>query len=111
MCKLFAGFDVYELDMWSDGEGGWQENSRLHIGEIRVPLNAGGDVTDKSILKALKELEVYDMIGRSVKCLKTTSRSVVYIDDLYGDGSWFEVGSAKDRQPVYGLERTFDCVA
>ena len=35
--------------------------------------------------------------------LNTTDRRRVYAEDYSGDGTWWEVGTVKDRMPVYGL--------
>ena len=68
-----ARFEVYYMDMYMD-EGGWTENERHLLGELTVE-----------------------------SALNTTDRRRVYAEDYSGDGTWWEVGTVKDRMPVYGL--------
>lgn len=67
-------FDVFYLDMWADGEGGWEENER------------------------------HFLCGRQIRTLDTTDRRRVYAEDYYGSGEWWEVGSVKEWRPIYGLQ-------
>ena len=96
-------FDVYELDMWSDGDGGWTENARYKIGSIHVPDMDVGDMTEVEILKVMKKAAFRSMTGTSFHPLTTRNRKRVYAEDYYGDGKWWEVGIVKGHQPLYGL--------
>lgn len=64
---------------------------------------ATGEVDESDILAAMKQFSYSDLTGCRFQALKTTDRRRVYAEDYYGDGSWWEVGTVKDRAPVYGL--------
>ena len=96
-------FDVYALDMWTDGEGGWTENARSRIGSVELPANRIEEVTDLMILKALNEVEFADFMGQRYHPLATKDRRLVYAEDYYGSGEWWEVGFVKRHEPVFGL--------
>ena len=96
-------FDVYELDMWSDGDGGWTENSRSKIGSLELPVTRVEDVTGLMVLETLVSAEFTGMFGRSYRPLTTKDRRRVYAEDCYGDGRWWEVGAVKEHYPMYGL--------
>jgi len=106
MEKRYAVFAVYELDVWPDEDGGWRWNDKIRVGNIRVPNPPGIGYSEVSILKALKKLTVTEMTGRKYRCLETRNRRKVFIEDVSGDGLWFEVGTIKDQKPIYSVERT-----
>lgn len=98
-------FDVFALDMLPDGNGGWEENARYRVGEISVEAENIDAVTDKMLLDALYRLKLRNFAGLSYPAISTTDRRVVYAEDFYGDGAWWEVGSKKGHEPCYGLRR------
>ena len=98
-----AKFQVYQLDMWKD-EGGWYQNDRFDLGVLSIPLAMNQLVNDKTILQAMREFEVTDIAGRSWPALNTTDRRRVYAEDPYCMGEWWEVGEKKDHRPMFGLQ-------
>ena len=96
-------FDVYELDMCPDVEGGWEENSRDLIGRLDLLIGDMNDLTDVTLLKALKKAEFVSVLGSKYHPLATRDRKVVYAEDLYSGGEWWEVGCVKGHCPKYGL--------
>lgn len=103
-------FIVYLLDMFRDSDSGWVENARTRIGTLVVEKELE-DVTDKDILRALSQFTTKDLTGRQCGTISTTDRRRVYAEDLYQDGSWWEVGAVKEHQPMYGLELVQDACA
>ena len=97
-------FRVYRLDMYLDENNSWVENQRFLLGKVRVPMNEDGSVDDASVLTAVKAFKCRDFNDCEVQILNTTDRRRVYVEDLYGDGMWLEIGSVKGRVPCYGLE-------
>lgn len=96
-------YKIYRLDMYQDGDGAWVENDRLPLGTLDID----GDIeslTDVSILAALARFSFQDCVGRSIHVINTTDRRRIYAEDLYGDGTWWEVGEVKGHMPTYGLE-------
>ena len=106
--KKHVDFDLYELDMLPDGYGGWEENQRFLIGEVSVQADENGHVEDKAVISKVAATRVRDLTGRAHNCLTTTDRRRVYVEDMYGDGSWLEVGAVKMHLPIYGLRRRAD---
>ena len=106
--KKHVDFDLYELDMQPDGYGGWEENQRFHIGEVSVQADENGHVEDNAVISKVAATRVRDLVGRVHNCLTTTDRRRVYVEDLYGDGSWLEVGVVKTHLPIYGLKRRYE---
>lgn len=96
-------FIVYLLDMFRDSDSCWVENARTQIGTLVVEKGLE-DVADKDILRALSQFTTKDLMGRQCGTISTTDRRRVYAEDLYQDGSWWEVGTVKGHQPIYGLE-------
>ncbi len=94
-------FEVFILDMYQE-DGCWVENERHYLGRLKV-TPATGEVDESDILAAMKQFSYSDLTGCRFQALKTTDRRRVYAEDYYGDGSWWEVGTVKDRAPVYGL--------
>ena len=97
-------FILYELDMLAGEDGGWEENDRIKLGTVKVE-SAEKDL-EKEILKALKSFEVKVLFGGSYMALNTCDKRKVYCEDLYGSGTWFEVGEVKKHRPIYGLALT-----
>ena len=95
--------DVYYLDMCSDGEGGWEENERHFLGELRITPVLGAEIDSKDVLSAMRKFSYSDLCGRQIRALDTTDRRRVYAEDYYGSGEWWEVGTVKERRPIYGL--------
>ncbi len=97
-------FEVFDLDMIPDGIGMWTENDRFPLGRITVPADDLYEVTDVMLLRALSEHKIGHAFGRDCFALTTTDRRRLYVEDLYADGSWFEVGLKKGREPIIGLK-------
>lgn len=97
-----ARFEVYYMDMYMD-EGGWTENERHLLGELTVESALNREIDDIDILAAMARFTYPDFCGCHHKALNTTDRRRVYAEDYSGDGTWWEVGTVKDRMPVYGL--------
>jgi len=95
-------FEVYYMDMWMDEEG-WTENERHLLGELTVKQALNGEIDDIDILTALAQFSYPVNYGCRQRALTTTDRRRVYAEDYSGDGTWWEVGTVKDRMPVYGL--------
>lgn len=95
-------FEVYYMDMFMD-EGGWTENERHLLGELAVEPALNGEIDDTDILAAMARFSYPDYNGCRHGVLTTTDRRRVYAEDYYGDGTWWEIGTVKDRMPVYGL--------
>ena len=102
--RRYSDYDVYLLDMWGNEDDGYEENQRFLVGRIQVLAPTFEDVSEVGILRAMKKLEIADIVGHRCKALTTMRRDVVYIEDLYGTGLWWEIGDVKTRKPVYGLE-------
>lgn len=67
-------FEVYTLDMFPDGDGGWVENERQKIGTIEI--QSSEQAFPEAILNALRNLICSDIAGREHHVLNTTdSRS------------------------------------
>lgn len=97
-------FIVYLMDMLHDPDAGWIENARTQLGSLVVEKEPD-EMTDKDILQALAQFTTVDLMGRQCGTISTTDRRRVYAEDLYQDGSWWEVGAVKGHQPMYGLEQ------
>lgn len=102
-------FIVYLLDMFCDSDSCWVENARTQIGSLVVEKKPE-DITDKDILRALSQFTTTDLMGRTCYTILTTDRRRVYAEDLYQNGSWWEVGEVKGHMPMYGLELVKDAV-
>lgn len=96
-------FEVYLLDMYEDEYGEWQENERHLLGKLTLEHLVGGEVDAADILSAMQQFSYPDLMGRRVRALDTADRRKVYAEDLYGSGTWWEVGTVKGHMPVYGL--------
>ena len=97
-----ARFEVYYMHMYMD-EGGWTENERHLLGELTVESALNREIDDIDILAAMARFTYPDLCECHHKALNTTDRRRVYAEDYSGDGTWWEVGTVKDRMPVYGL--------
>ena len=95
-------FEVFALDVYKE-DGGWVENERHWIGKMEVVPTLGRETDGPEILLAMARFSYLDPCGRRLRALTTTDRRRVYAEDYYGDGTWWEVGTVKDRMPVYGL--------
>lgn len=104
-------FEVFSLDVYMDEAGCWTENSRTSLGELEVEPAVGSEIDSVDIIAALKRFGYSDLTGRQIKALVTTDRRVVYAEDYYGDGTWWEVGAVKGHVPVYGLRLKEDDAA
>lgn len=67
------------------------------------------EIDGMDILAAMARFSYPDFNGRQLKALNTTDRRRMYVEDYYGDGSWREIGTVKDRVPVYGLRLIESC--
>lgn len=94
-------FEVFVLDVYQE-DGCWVENERHCLGKLKV-MPVAGEIDGSDILAAMKQFSYSDLMGRRFQALQTTDRRRVYVEDYYGDGSWWEVGTVKGRMPVYGL--------
>ena len=97
-------FDVYLLDVYKD-EFGWTENERYKLGRMEVEPIIGSELDCEDIIEALRHYTYQDMVGIQHNALNTSDRRRVYAEDYYGDGEWWEVGTVKERMPVFGLAR------
>lgn len=97
-----ARFEVYYMDMYMD-EGGWIENERHLLGKLTVKPALNREIDEIDILTAMARFSYPDYCWCYHKALTTTDRRRVYAEDYSGDGTWWEVGTVKDRMPVYGL--------
>ena len=96
-------FEVYTLDTFPDDEdGGWVENERQKIGTIEI--QSSEQAFPEAILNALRNLTCSDIAGREHHVLNTTDRRRIYIEDFYGTGEWWEVGTKKGNKPFLGLQ-------
>ncbi len=96
-------FEVYALDVYQE-DGCWIENERHRLGKMEVLPALGQEIDTVEILSAMARFSYPDLCGRRLRALNTTDRRRVYAEDYYGDGTWWEVGTVKDRMPVYGLK-------
>lgn len=96
-------FDVFLLDIWADEEGGWQENERHFLGELKIAPAIGDEIDANDVLRAMGGFSYSDLCGRRMRALDTTDRRRIYAEDYYGSGEWWEVGAVKGRRPIYGL--------
>lgn len=94
-------YDVFALDMYLE-DGCWTENERHYLGKLSV-TPVSGNVDEGDILAAMRAFSFSDLMGRRLRALDTTDRRRVYVEDYTGDGTWWEVGTVKDRMPIYGL--------
>lgn len=95
-------FEVYSLDMLPDENDGWVENERQKIGTIKI--QSGEQSLPAAMLAALRNLTCRDIAGREHYILNTTDRRRIYVEDFYGTGEWWEVGTKKGRKPFLGLQ-------
>ena len=93
-------FDVYELDMWADGEGGWTENSRVKVGQVSVSVRDDEEITPKAVLLAMNTVQE----PFNLPFITTADMRKVYAEDYYGTGQWWKVGAVKGHRPLYGLQ-------
>lgn len=100
-------FEVYQLSMVA-GDCGWIENERFYLGTVEIEPAIGSELDDVDVLNAMKNFRYRDYAGREISALTTTDRRTVYAEDYYGDGCWWEVGTVKNRLPVYGLKAKED---
>lgn len=96
-------FDVYYLDVYQE-DGSWVENERHRLGRLEVTPTHAGEIGEDDVLTAMAKFTYPDWDGRRLKALNTTDRRRVYVEDYYGSGEWWEVGTVKGRMPVYGLK-------
>lgn len=96
-------FDVYLLGVYLE-EGGWQENERHLLGNVEVATTGTGEIDEVDILTAMKRFTYPDFFGCGIMALATIDRRIVYAEDYYGDGQWWEIGAVKGHVPVYGLK-------
>lgn len=104
-------FEVFYLDVYMDDAGCWTENDRTPLGELVVNPAVGSNVDAVDVISAMNAFSYSDIIGRRIKALDTSDRRVVYAEDYYGDGTWWEVGTVKGHTPVYGLKLKEDDAA
>ena len=95
-------FEVFVLDVYQE-DGCWIENERHRLGKMEVLTALSQEIDAAEILTAMARFSYPDFCGRRLRALNTTDRRRVYAEDYYGDGTWWEVGTVKDRMPVYGL--------
>lgn len=105
--EMTCKFDVFLLDVYQD-EGGWIENERHFLGTTDLKIANGGEPDEVDILNALRKFSYRDVSGREIRALDTTDRRTVFAEDYYGDGSWWEVGTVKEKMPVYGMKAVED---
>lgn len=96
-------FDAYYMDMLY-GPDGWQENNRIPIGKVTVKAESFDSLDERKILKAMTEFKVKTLFGGQAAAIGTTDRRRVFAEDLYGDGTWWEVGVVRRHEPMYGLK-------
>lgn len=114
MCRRFGSFSIKCNDFKRSSGAGCQEqtgHSRTSLGELEVEPAVGSEIDAVDIIAALKRFGYSDLTGRQIKALVTTDRRVVYAEDYYGDGTWWEVGAVKGHVPVYGLRLKEDDAA
>lgn len=97
-------YEVYLLDMYQNEYGEWQENERHLLGHLDLDCSADEGIKSVDILRAMRRFTFVNLMGRSVCTLDTVDQRRVYAEDLYGCGSWWEVGTVKGHLPVYGLQ-------
>ena len=97
-----AVFEVFYLDVYME-DGCWVENERHRLGKLEVAPALSQEVDEADILTAMRRFSYPGLCGRCLQALNTTDRRRVYVEDYYGDGTWWEIGTVKDRMPVYGL--------
>lgn len=108
MQRRYACFDLYEMEMWGDGEGGWEENNRFSLGRLLVPCNENGDFTERDILKAMKHKKVRSIVGSPYMALRTIDKRVVWIEET--SDLTYEIGAVKFHKPVYLLQYVGSCI-
>lgn len=96
-------FEVYALDMYQEDRC-WIEHERHRLGKMEVLPALGQEIDTADILSAMARFSYPDLCGRRLRTLNTTDRRRIYAEDYYGDGTWWVVGTVKDRMPVYGLK-------
>ena len=84
---------VYLLDMMWDGDS-FYENNRQGIGIVQVPVTEDGEVTEKALIDTMIKYGFCDI----------QNRRIVYAEDLYGDGTRYEIGIKRDHVPVFSVE-------
>lgn len=96
-------FEVYALDVYQE-DGEWIENERHSLGKLVVIPAFSRDIDADEILSAMTRFSYPDLCGCHLRALNATDRRRVYADDCHGDGTWWKIGTVKDRMPVYGLK-------
>ena len=96
-------FEVYLLDGFLD-DGVWQENERYYLGNLEIQSAVGNDIDDADVLQAMRNFVYVDYTGKGIRALPSSDRKSIYAADLYGDGSWWEIGLKKGEIPLYGLK-------
>lgn len=86
-----ANYNVWNLDMWSDGDGGWTMNDRCFIGTMCLPSELPND-NGKKILEAVCRAGF----------LRTSDRRRLYVEEA-GETGW-EIVAKKDDLPLLMLE-------
>jgi len=84
-----ATFELWEIDAWADGEGGWTWNDKFRLGQ---PFTSATDDLKGLFRRKLKEVR-----GRPLP------NGVFRIDD--SDWNILEVKRRKDDCPVWAMMR------
>lgn len=100
--KEVRSYDLYLMDMWADGYGGWEENQRFHLGVLTVGHKAF-NTDEEDILEEMLSFRYREITGRYSPVITTTDRRRLFIEDVYGDGRWWEIGEVAGHRPIYGL--------
>ena len=86
--------EVFHLDMWRNEQNDWTENDRFLLATISI----NGWINKRKLMKLIREDR------RTNPYLHNLPPQSIYIEDLYGTGTWYEIGARKQHEPYVGIK-------
>ena len=87
-----AKYNIWSIDAWQDGLGGWDCNNRVRIAEVEMPK--AKDLLDKDIINALYEQEI----------ITTEEPERFHIWDMAFDPLIMQITNADTEEPLFEVE-------
>lgn len=102
-------YTLYSLDMFSSGEGEWEENARYELSRdfIVVADTSDSEAMKAAIFEELRNTQVPKLFGMgSEPCLAPNATpDNMLVDDYTCTGEWLEIRfGSEDSAPVFGLQ-------
>ena len=85
-------FNIYDLDVWADGEEGWQVNDWRIIGSVDIEITGNNEIDYPAIIEALKEKELLS---------PSANTETIGVD---WNTCGYELYATKDGCPLYNLQ-------